>query len=93
VHDTHAYEYNHYVRAFTTENTTTWSGRYGRASTEGIVTYGHTVWYRLDLDELGHPDLLALMVTTRQRIELDRTAWYLVRLEENPLEQIGFSYP
>ncbi len=92
-HASRAYEYNLYVRAFAPESTTAWHGRYGRTSTEEVLAYGHTVWYRLHLDELGYPDLLALMATTRQRIELDRTAWYLVRLEENPLEQLGFSYP
>lgn len=92
-HTSRAYEYNLYVRAFAPASTTTWHGRYGRVSTEGVTAYDHTVWYRLDFDELGHPDLLTLMATTRQRVELDRTAWYLVRLEENPLEQIGLSAP
>jgi len=92
-HASRAYEYDLYVRVFTPQSTTTWHGRYGRTSTEGITAHGHTVWYRLDLDELGHPDLLALMAETRQRIVLDRTAWYFIRLEENPLEQIGFSSP
>lgn len=80
-HAGRAYEYNLYVRAFTPEGTTTWIRRYGRTSTNGVMAYGHTVSYRLDLDELGHPDLLAVMAETRQRIELDRTAWYFIRLE------------
>ncbi len=80
-----AYGYTLYVRAITPEDTTTWSGHYGRTSTDGVLAHGHIAWYRLDCDALGQPVRLALAAETRQGIVLDRTAWYLIRLEDDPL--------
>ena len=86
-----AYGYDLYVRAITPEDTTTWSGHYGRTSTDGVLARGHIVWYRLDCDALGQPDWLALAAETRQGIVLDRTAWYLIRLEDGPLDRLADS--
>jgi len=84
-----AYRYTLHVRAITPEDTTTWSGHYGRTSTDGVLAHGHIVWYRLDLDTLGQPDWLALAAETRQGVVLDRTAWYLIRLEDRPLDELA----
>lgn len=84
-----AYRYTLYVRTITPEDTTTWSGHYGRTSTDGVLVHDHLVWYQLDLDMLGQPDWLALAGETRQGLVLDRTAWYLIRLEDGPLDTLA----
>jgi hypothetical protein len=83
-----AYSYDLFVRAFKPDATTTWSAHYGRISTDRVLVHGHSIWYRLDLDTLGQPDWLTLAGETRQGVVLDRTAWYLVRLGEGPLDEL-----
>ena len=84
-----AYRYTLYVRAITPDDTTTWSGHYGQTSTDGVLAYGHLVWYHLHLDTLGQPDWLALAAEVRQGLVLDRTAWYLIRLEDDSLDALA----
>ena len=84
-----AYSYYLYVRAITPEGSVTWSGHYGRRSTDGVTAHDHTVWYHLDGDALGNPDWLVLAAETRQGIVLDRTAWRLIRLRDGPLDRLA----
>lgn len=79
-----AYDYNLYVRAITSETTTTWSARYGRVSTDGVQAHGGTIWYPLDLETLGNPDWLSVAADVRRGVVIDQTAWYLIHVEEEP---------
>ena len=81
----HIYKYNLYVRAVTAESSTTWSHCYGQ-SADDVWEHGHAVWYRFDLDAMGQPDWLVLAAETRQGLVLDRTAWYVIHIEESPLD-------
>lgn len=78
----HAYSYDLYVRAITAGSSMTWSRRYRQGADE-MWHYAHTIWYRLDLDALNHPDWLILTAETRRGLVLDRTAWHVIRLEES----------
>jgi LmbE family N-acetylglucosaminyl deacetylase len=80
------YTYQLYIRTITADGSEIWSGRYGRVSTPEATARGHTVWYRLDYDALRHPDWVAIAAETRQGVVLDRTAWYIIRLQEWPWE-------
>jgi LmbE family N-acetylglucosaminyl deacetylase len=77
-----AYDYVLNVRAFTPSNSLTWSGHWGRTSTDGVIAYGNVIWYRLDLEALGWPAWVVMTAETRQVAVLDYTAWYLIRIEE-----------
>jgi LmbE family N-acetylglucosaminyl deacetylase len=81
----HTYRYDLHVRAVTAESSTTWSHRYGQ-SVDDVWKHGHAIWYRLDLDALDRPDWLVLSADTHRGLALDRTAWYVVYLEESPLD-------
>jgi LmbE family N-acetylglucosaminyl deacetylase len=77
-----AYDYVLNVRAFTSSDSLTWSGHWGRTSTGGVIAVGNVVWYRLDLEALGWPTWVVMTAETRQVAVLDTTAWYLIRIEE-----------
>jgi LmbE family N-acetylglucosaminyl deacetylase len=79
------YRYDLFVRVFTAEGSTTWSRCYGR-SVDDVWEYGHTVWYRLGLDAVNRPDWLVLAAETRRGLVLDRTAWYVIHIEEGLLD-------
>jgi len=83
------YGYYLHARAIAPQGSTTWSGHYGRKSTDGVTAHDHTVWYRLDIDALGDPDWLALAAETRQGIVLDHTAWYLIYLQGDLLNGLA----
>lgn len=83
------FSYHLYIRAITPKDAVTWSGYYGRASTDGVTAIGHTIWSRIDLDTLGHPDWVIISAETRQTVVLDQTAWYLIHLEYNPLDELA----
>jgi LmbE family N-acetylglucosaminyl deacetylase len=75
-----AYSYNLYVRAFTSQDSTTWTGQWGKTSSDGVQASGRTISYPLDLNALGSPTWLAFYADTRRETVLDSTAWYLVYL-------------
>jgi len=75
-----AYSYNLYVRAFTSQDSTTWTGQWGKTSSDGAQASGRTISYPLDLNALGSPTWLAFYADTRRETVLDSTAWYLVYL-------------
>jgi LmbE family N-acetylglucosaminyl deacetylase len=76
-----AYSYNVYVRAFTPQTSTRWSGHWGEAASAGVEVRGRTIWYPLDLQALGQPDWTAVSAETREAVTLDHSAWYLIYLE------------
>ncbi|MDH7485651.1 MAG: PIG-L family deacetylase [Anaerolineae bacterium] len=78
-----AYSYDLYARAITATGSMTWSRRY-RQGADDMWQAAHTIWYRLDLGALHHPDWLVLTAETRRGLVLDRTAWHVIRLEESP---------
>ncbi|MBC8449233.1 MAG: PIG-L family deacetylase [Chloroflexi bacterium] len=80
-----AYNYDLYVRTVAAGSSTTWSRRYSQGA-DDVWQYARTVWYRLDLDTLNHPDWLILTAETRRGLVLDRTAWHVIRLEESPFD-------
>jgi len=75
-----AYSYNLYVRAFTSQDSTTWTSQWGKTSADGVQASGRTISYPLDLNALGKPAWLAFYADTRRDVVLDSTAWYLVYL-------------
>jgi LmbE family N-acetylglucosaminyl deacetylase len=73
------YDYRVYLRAvFPDGESTAHIGRWGVARRGDWKQYGRFLWYRVDLEELGHPAWLALSAETRQGEVLDFTAWYLL---------------
>jgi hypothetical protein len=73
------YDYRVYLRAVFPDGTSTAHiGRWGVARRGDWKQYGRFLWYRVDLEELGHPTWLALSAETRQGEVLDFTAWYLL---------------
>jgi LmbE family N-acetylglucosaminyl deacetylase len=76
------YSYTLHVRTFTAQDSTTWTGYWGKASSEGVQASGHTISFPLDLNALGQPTWLAFYADSRQEdAVLDSTAWYLIYLE------------
>jgi len=73
------YDYRVYLRAVFPDGTSTAHiGRWGVARRGDWKQYGRFLWYRVDLEELGHPTWLALSTETREGEVLDFTAWYLL---------------
>jgi len=73
------YDYRVYLRAVFPDGTSTAHiGRWGVARRGDWKQYGRFLWYRVDLEELGHPTWLALSAETREGEVLDFTAWYLL---------------
>jgi LmbE family N-acetylglucosaminyl deacetylase len=77
------YGYYLRVRTVTEDGSATRSLRY-RRSADDMLEQGRTIWYRLDLEDLENPDWLVLAAETRRGMVLDRTAWYVIRLEAGP---------
>lgn len=72
------------LRTFTATGAPTIVARLERSRAEGVLEGKQTIWFRLDHEELGNPDWVALAVETYQGVTLDRTAWYLLRLADWP---------
>jgi len=69
------------VRAFSADGAALYHSQDAGDLVEIAFLRSDTVWYKVDLDALGQPDWLALTGEARQGVAADRTAWYLVRLE------------